>query len=818
MASKRKNLTALKLTSAIVALAALPVAVNAAECFDEESSNPKAGNATAVVGPDVGLMQGGGDYERPSAGDDVFSEDYVRTGEASHMQLKLCDWSTYTFPPESEAQINEFYDDEGARSRRVVNYVRGGFRYASGRDTEPGSTEVEIQESGVTMGVRGTNVILVELAGAIYALLEGPALDNTGYTPKGRVEFWTGENRDVIQARLIRPGWVVRIGPDGVSDPYRADEALLRRIYGAFLPAVPDEDEAFFAYENNPSGASGQGAQEGQEGVDTAINQNRRKDEDTENLPEQPSEAGISFEERYNEAFPDETPPPPPPFPVAVGDILPLDALDYYADAQASPSGHIFAIAPAQLFVDNGSGPTLADDGVVIVQINFDIASRMIAPEALASFVKFDFSLLDPSNLGLDDVDAALDDQFTNAFVQALISSSNIPFDSGEGGVAVFPAQAFTVTVRQGVGETVTVDVTVDFSSTNGQMVTSNAITEALDLQLMPGDGDLAYFNFGLSEVFTIADLTGHSTSGTTKLYGFTPHISQTLGQVGPLTGLAYVQIEVNFNNRTIGGPGSFMVVTAAAGSETGGQQANAYVSLDQPAPFSAGLYNMALYPLSLLTNNGSAIAGQALVADGSDVPVYADIAAILEANTGAHLYSEILLETPFYGADYEPASIAELDALGVALGTGALFFDGSIANQNAAALSNAATGDFFGSMNAKIDVSFANRTIGGGDSFVSANLFNNLTSSTFQFSEFLNAASFDSALGGSGVFAFDGADFSGNNIQSMIFIIRNDLAGGAATSADAFLNFTDGAGGKGLGELRGMTLTPGVACPGACD
>ncbi|MEQ8936943.1 MAG: hypothetical protein RIE56_14225, partial [Amphiplicatus sp.] len=130
---KIKRAAALKLTSAIIALATLPVTASAAECFDEEGSNPKAGNATAVVGPDVGLMQGGSDYVRPSAGDDVFSEDYVRTGEASHMQLKLCDWSTYTFPPESEAQINEFYDNEGARRRRVVNYVRGGFRYASGR-------------------------------------------------------------------------------------------------------------------------------------------------------------------------------------------------------------------------------------------------------------------------------------------------------------------------------------------------------------------------------------------------------------------------------------------------------------------------------------------------------------------------------------------------------------------------------------------------------------------------------------------------------------------------------------------------------------
>ncbi len=812
MTRKNMNAAAFKAACAAAALFTLPFTANAAECFDEESSNPKAGNATAVVGPDVGLMQSGAaDYSRPAAGDDVFSEDYVRTGEASHMQLKLCDWSTYTFPPESEAQISEFYDDENARRRRLVNYVRGGFRYASGRDSDPGSTEVEIQESGVTMGVRGTNVILVELDGSVYALLEGPMVGNTGYAPQGRVEFWTGENRNAIEERLTRPGWTVRIGPDGISDPFRADAELLERIYMAFLPVVPDEDETGFQYKDKPSDASGQGAQEGKEGVEFAFGHNRREDEDTESLPEQPSEAGIPFEQRYEEAFPDDG--TLPPFPVAVGEILPLDALDYYAEAQTAFSGHILAIAPAQLFIDSGSGPALADDGVVIIQINFDLASGEIAPEALASFVKFDFTTLGLPSLSLSDAGATLDDQFRNAFVQALLASSGIPFSSGDGGLAVFPAQAFTVTVRQGEGETVTVDVTSDFSSTNGQMITSNAVAEALDLQFMPGDGALAYFDFGLSEVFDIAGLEGYSTSGTTRLYGFTSNVVQTLGQAGPLAGLAYAQIEVNFGDRTIGGPGSFMAITA-----TGAEQANAYVPLDQAAPFSAGLFDMALYPLAALTDSGAAVAGQALVASPNGDGIVADIAAILKADTGAHLYSEVLLDSQFFNGAYEPAAIAELDALGASLGTGAFYFDGSYFGYGGAHLSNPETGDFFGSLSAEIDISFGDRTIGGGGSYVSANLYNSSTASTFQFLEFMNAASFNDALGGAGVFALDGADFSGNSIQSLVFIIRNDPAGNAAASADAFLNFTDGHGGKGLGELREMILTPGAACPSGCD
>ena len=198
---KHRSIASILKTAAAV-IAFIPVNAFAEECFDEETSDPKAGNATAVVGPVVDVARTDvSDIFRPDEGDDMFSGDYVSTGDESLLQLKLCDWSTYTFSPNSESSIDEFYDAEGAGRRRVVNFVRGGVRYSSGRDTEPGDTEVEIQDSGVTMGVRGTNVIVVEIDGYVYALLEGPLRDNNGLSPKGLVDFWTGENRDAIAAR-----------------------------------------------------------------------------------------------------------------------------------------------------------------------------------------------------------------------------------------------------------------------------------------------------------------------------------------------------------------------------------------------------------------------------------------------------------------------------------------------------------------------------------------------------------------------------------------------------------------------------------------
>lgn len=201
----------------IVAIGLTPVTADAARCFGKDSTALKAGNTTAVRGPEVGVKKADGlDFTRPNAGDDVFGGDRVKTGNASMLQVKLCDWSTYTFSPDSESNINEFYSADGAERRRVVNYVRGGLRMLSGKDSQPGATEVEFEEAGVTMGVRGTGVVIVQLDGSIYVLLEGPGLDNSGLARPGLVNFTDDEKNEIV-AKLSRPGFAVKIGPDGVS-------------------------------------------------------------------------------------------------------------------------------------------------------------------------------------------------------------------------------------------------------------------------------------------------------------------------------------------------------------------------------------------------------------------------------------------------------------------------------------------------------------------------------------------------------------------------------------------------------------------------
>lgn len=780
----------------------------AADCFDRNAIDAKAGNATAVTGPEVGLQRAdAAEFIRPDAGQDLFTGDRVRTGDASHLQLKLCDWSTYTFSPNSESEISEFYSDDGARRRRVVNFFRGGFRLASGRNTEPGSTEVKIQESGVTMGVRGTSVLLVELDGVVYALLEGPVRDNEALEPRGQVGFWTDENRDAVISSLRRPGWVVTIGPDGVSDPFRAPADLLRRIYEAFVPVIPDEEGegANYQYAGDPGGDSGQGAQEGGDGLQYAGNDGQRESDDTTNRPEQGCGTTIPIEECEMQAFP-----------INVGDILPLDALEEFAAAQGlMPDGTVLALAQAQLFVDSGSGPVQVDQGVALIQIHVDWASRTIAPEALASFVKLDFSVTNPADLTVrNPAPFNVPPEIEDAYIQAVLASVGVPFASGLGDLAVFNTQLFTFTIRKGVGDTVTVDVDVDVSANDNSGDTFTATSTFRDLMLTPGPGQLAFFNdFDFADVLSIAglDLVGGSRGGVSTLFNFGHLVVSTLGAPTELTGVAAGQLEINFANRTVGGGSSFLAVTAAADPAIGGVSRVQFIPLNQTVSFDSGLFGLAFYPLAGLTSDPNLLQGQALV--NSSDGLFGDIAAILAVDGGNHLYTEFFTPEVF-STIFPIATIADLEAQAApgALGAGTFHYDGATAVNGFSQIETAGGVFAFGSASASIDINFANRTIGGGNSFVAVDI-----NATFpeiinlNFSELLNAVSFDEAANGAGVFGFDGSDFSGNNIQSLLLLIRDGNQAGAGDFADIDFLFTDGAGGDGFGQVTNMPLTSGA-------
>lgn len=804
MMNKIISRSAFLTASSVAALLIAPMSVHAAECFDKNTNDPKAGNATAVVGPAVDVRsESASDFSRPENGDDLFSGDHVRTGADSHLQLKLCDWSTYTFSPDSESTINEFYDGSGAGRRRAVNFLRGGFRFASGRDTEPGSTEVEIQDTGVTMGVRGTNVILVELDGAIYALLEGPVRDNSGLSPRGLVDFWTGDNQAAISASLKRPGFAVRIDENGVSAPFRADVELLRRIYQAFVPAVPEGDGFVTEYAGNPVDQSGQGAQEGEPTSNTSQDLANIEDDGTDQYPtETPGE--------------NEGPTDPPPVVIEVGEILPLDALEDFAAAQTSVDGHVFAIASAELFVDSGAGAVLEDEGVALIQLTIDWASRTIAPEAIASFIRLDFSVTDPNSLTRDD-DTFVPQEIENAFLDAMLASGNVPFAIGENDVAVYPGQFFTFTIRQGANDTATVDVAIDGSATDQQSVVYNAVATIDDLEIMPGTGDLAYFDFPLSSVQTIAELDalGGQRGTPAILRGGVANLMSTVGMPTIVDGIMAGQIELDFGNRTVGGGASYIAMTTP-GTSSG--ISTSYIALDQAVSYDTGLFNLAFFALGGFSSDASVLQGQVLL--GESDGLVADLAAILSDGNGNHFYRELELYEDFgISGDNAVSTIAGLDSQSGPIETffnvspGSSFrYEASQFNSNAgsAFVTTVGGADYFGTVEASIDINFANRTIGGGVSYVYIDILDTFANYSLTIGEGVNTVSFDDAAGGVGVFGFDTDDFTGSDINSMLLLLHDGQSVGAGENADIYIDFSDGAGGGGEGAIENVPIQPG--------
>ncbi len=772
------------------ALAIAPTTADAARCFGKETSAQKAGNATAVRGPDVGLKKAAAaDFARPAAGADVFGGDRVRTGDQSILQVKLCDWSTYTFSPDSESDINEFYSADGAQRRRVVNFLRGGMRLLSGKESGPDDTEVKFEEAGVTMGVRGTGVVIVELDGLIYILLEGPGLENSGLANPGKVDFTDDEKKEIL-AKLYRPGFAVTIGPDGVSDPFMPDAELLQRIYAAFTPTFASTDEGDNPpFNGSPEDTSGQGAQQGEQGVDTSNEQGETEDEDSEIEP---------------------------PFTPTMGQTLTIPELDAFGSMFSAPDGHFLAVAPAQFFASfNGQPRQQLTSGVALMQMHVDFSTRTVAPEAALSFTILDSSVSNPADLSVDNMDMLPDVNFEptiDAYRQAQLDNIGFSFDTGVGGFANFVTAFYNLTLRQSaLPNSVALDAGVTFVGPSDPQFVLSADAFFQGLEIIPGQSELVFFdsdNFDLAQVFSIAELDAFPASGLVKYAGFNDLAVSTLGSPAIIPGYGYTEMMVDFGARTIGGPGSFLFITASANPAIGAGR-NVFVPFGTAVPWSSGVFNMAIVPLDPATADPNFVAGE-FVAALIDACCFGGlVAATLDAGGGAHLYT--LIDELFDQSNANPiTSFAALDAIPAAVAR----YDGS-QQPGFAEFTDAAGVGASGFAFASLDIDFGAKTIGGGNSFVQVAINDSLANIFVNFTENVGVINFNRAQGNLALFGLDNADFNGANVTAgllRLLTTPNPSVGPPIPAGEGLLNFTftDGAGGEGHADVGPMPVVPG--------
>ncbi len=857
------NLRAM-LLGATLTLCFAPLSAQAARCFDRENDNARAGATTAVIGPEVGLRRQAADYRRPRAGDELLIGDRVRTGDRSQLQLKLCDWSTYTFAPNSESDINEFYDDDGVMRRRVVNFLRGGFRMMSGKRTERGKTEVRFSETGVTMGVRGTSVLVTELDDETFVVLEGPAPENSGLSDKGVVELVRdGETGGVI---LSRPGFAVRLGAEGVSAPFKADPQLMRRAYARFTSATTQEGEAEVAAdiddeqessseeveseeqtgssesefesqtasaettessEESSSGgqtsaadSSGASAQEAAPATVAVADLTQTSSSNTENTPEEPSQSEQTAPENFNTAFPSTLFKPVD----NIESILSVAALEAIGAGYAGQTGHFTGFVPAERIMEGPNGDSVIDQGVAFIQLHIDFAARSIWPEIGVSFIILDFTVSDPNDLTVEDRDFQGEQQ---RWVMTLGASQNAPFDDGLGGLAVFRPQAnalngnvqFVVRVATDANgsQTITLDVASVFNaSTTGQPTPAGQRVEAFfnALPFQTGQGPLARFGTAFADIATGVELQGLTRTDQVYLTGgnfgvFPNDASQEFGYINQFTSsLSYGQLLVDFGARTLGGGQSFVYVNVPPGTplatptNTLYPGANLFISLDVATAFNTGLFNLGLFPISTLTSDPRVDEGQVILRNSPNTPLdsfaFAEISFSVTTNAGLDLY----LLNFLFEDDFRPlttvANLMSIPGAGVYLGQG--FASMVLADQMTF---------LQGSVVSEIDIDFANRTLGGGNSFIQMTLDTDPVNPLQQvvLTDFLNTIPFASSEGGLALFPLSAADFTNGVIDQGLLLIQN--SGSLADTAELDFSFSDLAGGVGNGNAT-LGFNPG--------
>jgi hypothetical protein len=134
-------------TIPIVALAAL-FALQATVSFAAE---PKIGNATSTKNNVQGILSG--TSRNLSTGSDVYTNEVVRTSNASQADLKFLDDTNLSVGPMAEVRLDKFvYDPSGSSGAVVLHVTRGAFRFVTGSQNDKA---YQIKTPFGTLGIRG---------------------------------------------------------------------------------------------------------------------------------------------------------------------------------------------------------------------------------------------------------------------------------------------------------------------------------------------------------------------------------------------------------------------------------------------------------------------------------------------------------------------------------------------------------------------------------------------------------------------------------------------------------------------------------------
>lgn len=220
----------LALLVGIVGIVGAPMPASAVE---------KAGVAAAVVSPVsvAGAPRPGTADMRP--GDDVFTDDRIRTGDGARAQIMFLDQTALTIGPNSDIVIDRFvYDPDKGTGEIAAEMATGFLRYLSGGVGSAAPENVTIGTPAATIGIRGSAIIVASMPGdpdTWFCGVLGPGLVNNALARRGACAMENEQGETEIRAAGFG-AFVTKGKAPGAPIPIPKD--ILSRVHDELRPAT----------------------------------------------------------------------------------------------------------------------------------------------------------------------------------------------------------------------------------------------------------------------------------------------------------------------------------------------------------------------------------------------------------------------------------------------------------------------------------------------------------------------------------------------------------------------------------------------------
>lgn len=237
-------------------------------------------------------------------GSPIIRNERVQTSESGSVQVVFLDKTTLNIGPRSDLVIDRFvFDPTTGTGAMAVDLAKGTLRFVGGQASHMGAASVRTPVA--TIGIRGGVAAFRHRDGVTRAVLQFGQLEVTG--PGGQ---------SVV---LRRPGFMVDVSPQGVSEPVRVPQAEMDALIAETRSRAgqtggrrlaPPPDVANSAAAAHPCSMPAQGQTTLDLAAVTCRSSNTRLQGEADMIAEQASQQGQDYV--LHPIIPE--PPPPPPY------------------------------------------------------------------------------------------------------------------------------------------------------------------------------------------------------------------------------------------------------------------------------------------------------------------------------------------------------------------------------------------------------------------------------------------------------------------------------------------------------------------------